>query len=565
MTPSELEDAVSNVAAPFIVEYKRHSDTKYDFTLRGQKKPWNVRLYFPSVFPYELPTITLLDSTFIGSVPHVNIKGTVCIQEGDSQLIDYNRPTDLICYLLEQALQVFSKGDLKIYEDELTDEYEGYFHAEAAKVNSFYAAKDNVEHFYLKVIYPNEQKRERSHPVLLFDKNKSLPNSFSDIKNKYTYQVIKAIHLPFLSPALPPKEGQPITIEYINELLDDVTDKSRLNKLLLKEEKKRQHYILLSFPRSKKGERTQVLLDFNSDKSSLHPLIDRTDCWDIKIYLLKRNNQSYLLERGGADNNLSNKKVTIIGCGSVGGEVATMLAKSGVGELMLIDKDTLETDNIYRHRLGGAYIPFTPNLGSEDVPRIAKVSALKDSLERDIPYVKVNRNLNLVQTIIAEKKLHFADVVVVAVGSPSLSLWINKELKTLGHKKVIFCWNEASSLGGHSVSINLETSCFECLYTDTSGFKLNNDLSFLETGQDLTKNLTGCAGVFTPFSYLDSSQTAALATKQCLDMLILDRDSTAMSWKGENRSNLKVTQRFEESELKKEVVINSKDACHVCK
>ena len=90
-------------------------------------------------------------------------------------------------------------------------------------------------------------------------------------------------------------------------------------------------------------------------------------------------------------------------------------------------------------------------------------------------------------------------------------------------------------------------------------------MSFLKTGQGLTKNLTGCAGVFTPFSYLDSSQTAALATKQCLDMLILDRDSTAMSWKGENRSNLKVTQRYEESELKEEVVINSKDACHVCK
>jgi len=561
----ELESAVSKVVAPFILGYKKHSDTEYDFTLAGKKHSWNVRLDFSLGFPFELPTVTLLDSKFIGLTPHVNIQGIVCIQEGDSLLLDYHRPTDLICYSLVQALSVLSKGDLKVYQDELTDEYEGYFQREVAEVNSFYTAKDKVEYFYLKVIHPSNQKRELSHPVLLFDRNKSLPSNFSDLNKQYANQVIKAIHLPFLSPAMPPKEGKPISIDYINGLINNVTDKTQLNKLLLKEKKKQQHYLLLSFPRSNKGERSQILLNFKSDKPSSHPLIERADCWKITPYLLKRNNQSYLLERGGADGNLSNKKVTIIGCGSVGGEVAAMLAKSGVGGLMLIDCDTLEADNLYRHRLGGGWLPFVPNLVSGEVPRIAKAYALKDSLEKDIPYIKVKHKLRPIQEIIAKKELQFADVVIIAVGSPSLSLWLNKELKALGHKKVIFCWNEASSLGGHSVSINLDRSCFECLFTDANGFKLDNDLSFLETGQNITKNLTGCAGVFTPFSYLDSSQTAALATKQCLEMLILDKDSTAMSWKGENRSNLKVTQRFEEAALKEEVVINSKIACHVCK
>ena len=53
MTPSELEDAVSKATAHFIIEYKKHSDTKYDFNLRGKKNFWNVRLDFSSGYQYS--------------------------------------------------------------------------------------------------------------------------------------------------------------------------------------------------------------------------------------------------------------------------------------------------------------------------------------------------------------------------------------------------------------------------------------------------------------------------------------------------------------------------------
>lgn len=564
MTPLDLKDAVDEASASFIIVYKKHSDYEYDFRLQGRKKIWNVRLLFSSDFPFSLPSVELLDKELIGSIPHVNIDGTVCIQGGDSLLVDYHRPTALISYTLEQTISVLSKGDLKIYQDELTDEYEGYFESGTSKVNSFYAAKDEVEHIYLKVIYPSRKERKYSYPVLLFDKNKYPPKDFSNLNAEYVNQIIKAIHIPFTSPALPPQAGQTINLKYVIELLNDVTDKAHLNKLLAKTKKKKQHYLLISFPRSIEGERSQILLGFKSEKSNAHPLVDKLNEWDITTFLLTRNNQSYLIERGGAENNLSNKKITIIGCGSVGGEVAVMLAKSGVGELTLIDNDTLEADNIYRHRLGGGKLPFVPDLETGVVPRYTKTSALVVFLKNEIPYVKVNGVHKSIQEVIKDNEFYGTDVVIVAVGSPSLSLWINRNLKKLGHKKVIFCWNEASSLGGHSVSINFDSACFECLFTNKNGFSLENDLGFLEIGQNIIKNLTGCAGVFTPFSYLDSSQTAALATKQCLDMLLLEKDSIAVSWKGENRDNLKVTKRYEESALKEEYIIKSKNTCHVC-
>ena len=41
-------------------------------------------------------------------------------------------------------------------------------------------------------------------------------------------------------------------------------------------------------------------------------------------------------------------KIAVIGCGGIGGSVIEMLARMGVGELVLIDKDTFDITNINR-------------------------------------------------------------------------------------------------------------------------------------------------------------------------------------------------------------------------
>lgn len=48
---------------------------------------------------------------------------------------------------------------------------------------------------------------------------------------------------------------------------------------------------------------------------------------------------------------LADKRVAIVGCGSLGSKVATMLARTGVGAFVLIDDDILEPDNLVRHDL----------------------------------------------------------------------------------------------------------------------------------------------------------------------------------------------------------------------
>ncbi|EOW4018005.1 ThiF family adenylyltransferase, partial [Vibrio parahaemolyticus] len=48
---------------------------------------------------------------------------------------------------------------------------------------------------------------------------------------------------------------------------------------------------------------------------------------------------------------LSDKKVGLVGCGSVGSKVAASLCRSGVGNFLLIDEDIFFPDNIVRNDL----------------------------------------------------------------------------------------------------------------------------------------------------------------------------------------------------------------------
>ena len=48
---------------------------------------------------------------------------------------------------------------------------------------------------------------------------------------------------------------------------------------------------------------------------------------------------------------LAQKKVGIVGCGSLGSKVAASLARSGVAEFVLVDEDVLKTGNLVRNEL----------------------------------------------------------------------------------------------------------------------------------------------------------------------------------------------------------------------
>lgn len=574
MSHEELEEEIRKISIPCLISCEKGGSEKvWIFALKG-RKIWNVSLDFSYDFPNRLPFVKLLDKNDVGILAHVNRECTVCVEESDSIVIDTSNPSKVIEYFLEEIIKTLDHASLRINQVELTDEYEGYFqHDAAGDVNSFYVATDKFESVALSLIpirsgYLYRQNHHYHFPVLLLNQHNEYPTHFSNSK-KAISTIINIIHLPLDIPVLPPSNAEKLTARYIYSIADNISpeNKSAFNDFLEKTKPKKEFFILISMPRQA-YERTQLLLQYTHKDDKPHPFAEYSDQWELRFYTVQRNNKEYLLERGGAKNILSDKKVAIVGCGSVGGEIAFMLAKAGIGELTLIDYDDLKVDNIYRHRLGGTYLNYEPEKLKTSVTKVkpfSKVVALQFALQKDLPYIKVTAVKNLFEKVLDEEYIVNADLIIIAVGSPSLNLKFNTELKRRNVKHTIFCWNEAAGYGGHSVRLSLDTCCLNCLYTYEYGYSNICKLNLLESGQNISKNLTGCAGVFTPFSYLDSSQTAILAANQSVQLLLnQDLTSKATSWKGRGTGSLKTTSRYGEINLMDEFEMSKVEQCEVC-
>ena len=72
-----------------------------------------------------------------------------------------------------------------------------------------------------------------------------------------------------------------------------------------------------------------------------------------------------------------NARIAVIGCGGIGGQTIEMLARMGVGELVLVDEDSFDWTNLNRQSLSQ-----TDNIGvSKSETAKKKVEKIKESVE----------------------------------------------------------------------------------------------------------------------------------------------------------------------------------------
>lgn len=236
-----------------------------------------------------------------------------------------------------------------------------------------------------------------------------------------------------------------------------------------------------------------------------------------------RHTATYMRERGGAASSVSRKHIVVVGCGSVGSEIADALASSGVGFLTLVDPESLSEDNVFRHVLGRYWITQ------------AKVHGLQKELMAKYPGVTVARAVLDAQTWFAQSDLRNVDGIVFALGMPTLERALAMRLRSCEPKiPIVHTWLEPLDLGGHSVLLmNSGEGCFECLFRDDEGAAaLVPQTAFLAPGQRVSKNITGCASIFVPYGAIQSRRTALLATEQMLHALVEHEAPAYEFWVG---------------------------------
>jgi len=131
---------------------------------------------------------------------------------------------------------------------------------------------------------------------------------------------------------------------------------------------------------------------------------------ELKITPLRyKKNQSTIDVH--AQKKLFDAHVAIIGCGGLGGHIAEIIARLGIGELTLFDFDIFEEHNLNRQNFSNI-----EQIGKE------KVLVVREALEKINPAVKINPYIKKFEPEKDFNLIESADVVVDALDNPETKL-----------------------------------------------------------------------------------------------------------------------------------------------
>ncbi|OSZ76014.1 hypothetical protein CAP37_11840 [Hydrogenophaga sp. IBVHS1] len=205
---------------------------------------------------------------------------------------------------------------------------------------------------------------------------------------------------------------------------------------------------------------------------------------------------------------LTTKKVALVGCGAVGAAVALLLAQAGVGELLLVDSDSLTTANVGRHPLG------LDHVGTN------KASALSLVLRRRYPHLCFE---SAFQTRFEDltrsdrEKLAGTDLIVTAGidfdGEVALDAW---RVGLPRPPALVSTWVEAFAAAGHAVLLYGKQAIRPAFdEAERPTFQLTD---WPEDAGALIVE-AGCGNVFQPHGVIDLHPTVGMAAGLVVDAL----------------------------------------------
>ncbi len=500
-----------------------------------------LRVGLPRSFPLCLPEVAVERVDPPLELPHVSSDGKLCFEPEGNLLLDRREPWSVLWESLQRVremLHALLAGNLA---EEFAQEAVAYWRglARGPGIRCIVTAGDHP-HPTTALFFKGKLYAVADEPRVYFQSLSQ--RSASELTHR------NAVYIPIdpvaADPAFQPKKL--LTFESLRAYVQALPEGERqvLSGLLARLHK-REEFVVLGVRRPD-GERALLGVNLFSN-DGIHPLAHAQATGKVEPVSLARLDREFLAPRGGASIGLHERGVLIAGCGAVGGYLALSLARAGVGRISLVDSDSFELANTYRHVCGMAW---------EGRP---KVDGLKREIERLVPFVTVTPYKSSVEDLLAERPEVFReqDLVLSALGNPTVELHLNEWIwSSDGHPPALFTWLEPLGLGGHALLTHvhgverLERGCFECLHErTTSGGGLENQAAFAEPGKQYTRDMLGCGNRHMPFADLDAQRTATLAGSLALRVLHREiQGAPLMSWRGEKqafeREGYSVTPRY---------------------
>jgi hypothetical protein len=487
--------------------------------------PWaegGVVLFLKPAFPY-IPALVFYPPEGIPKelVPHVDYRGEICVLP-HNVVVNPEKPEEHVVTVLSKARELHEK----VYSnEELLAEVE-------AELTAYWKVTGNP------VVLIKDDSLESSHLVKLA--KLSLPPDFKETLR--TAFEIKAITQPL---ATTEELGVEVLIDRsdilqlvgpnwlsflkvaervnsgLNSILNFIENQGRQVKhlnitLIFKVETKAGSIRLAGRFTNPKRVKQQ------DRKTFVHDMLLQLEQKCITRLPVEDCRYARILNRsaGVGLTSLVDARVALVGCGSIGGLLAELLAGAGISHFLLIDNDTFEIENLGRHILDQRYLSSPKTFGVSHKIRQRFSQANTSFQIADI------RDPSALQRLSEFKPT----LIISATGDTNTDLLISERCRVGELASVAFIWVEAHLKAGHLVFQPTDREYSLCdLHPAPDGiykFQVSNENIALREG--------GCNTTYTPYSALDMNLFVSLAAKQIIDWLLEPRmDLLVQRWRPE--------------------------------
>ncbi len=525
-------------------------DAGYDAAVGGNGTELTVTLHAagrPLVLVHEfcdellrVPRFDLADGHGFGRLAHVlsigeRDGGEVCIGDAESTSVSRERPELVYRETVEEHERLLTKliENPAYNRDELLREFGAHWELLCGGRKGgqeLYVAWDGTatEELQAKPFGRNGDESPQSRPILLAG-GPATDARFAGVRRWFGWDRRptegKGIGLRLNGVEPPPVLAESVPGWYFDTIAGvDRAGRKALRRLYRK--KSAEYWVV--FWAGIPGGDTLFAVHWRSRERAALPASEagaREGGWRATPFRVRSLSRRSLVPRGGGSLDLGDKSVLLVGCGSVGSEVAYSLTAAGLGRVTISDPDEMAEENLYRHTLSLSHLGML------------KCAAVTGELALKHPWAAVEHWDRRLETLRDKEVLRSFDLVVIAIGSPTVErafaeFCLDEEVGV----PTVNCWLEGYGIGGHAVlAVSGSPGCWHCAYVNPKTLEpgLASNLNFLAEDQITMRNHGGCGAQFLPFSGIAARQTAVMAADLVVAFLSGEvRESSRVSWKG---------------------------------
>ena len=492
-----------------------------------------LRVLVKKNLPYDPPRIAVAPCPAGLVWPHLEENGLLCLK-GDDEGFPISNPGEFVLRLLGRASIVVDSGvagnNVQDFESEFV---------------SYWIRWSRTHGKMISICQPGGLSRfvpvwfSKNHDFVAADTEEALKkwieNRFSDATpNNMTFRQVPllSLHRPLRPDEYPTSLGMLRRKLRGSSSCMDLLDKAISAAAI---ENNKSTLVMLE-ARSESGpafaavivDRPDNLANGFRQRLPKELLLSRYDAASVSGMAVVRYDPSWVHGRDNSPNlqTLRTKVVAIAGLGALGSGVTELLAKVGVGKILLIDPQVLESCNVSRH-----------SMGISDVGK-TKVNAIADNLKNRFPH----GSFEPVPTTLTEvlksnpQSVESADLIIALTGQWSAESFLD----ALAHAEegaklpgIVYGWLEPHAAAGHALTILGHRHSLSCVLDD-EGY---DRLPVAEWSNPTDIPVPACGGTFQPYGAIELSHIQALVADLIVDVLLgHTSESTRRTWVSSERN-----------------------------